>query len=212
MKNSAKKLKNFIEFYKDCTDNCFWLYKYNYQGYKFWLRFRVLDKLMSDKNLHENSEEIKNATEVFAGAQFACVYGREGDKDFREFVTELESRKIATKRQLRVLVEGKELNNRDGNFEIKKPHCLIAMSGYFILPFYILAISAFSLMVILSPISLVPKIILFITFNLVFCMCAYTVYVYSIAPEKFVGKLSASVNNFIKSWYQAKPVKLTVIG
>lgn len=201
-----------IDFFKDFPNSFYWLFKFNYQGLIYWYRRRKLYELTKDRSSHEDSKVVEVATEEFSAAEFACEFGSEGDEGFRDLVEELWINEIVTRKQLRILVDGKDLlSMKNGEIVLRKPNALIFVSGIIMVPVYIFAVISFSLMISISPVSMFIKIPLLVLFNGIFCMCAYASYYYSILPHLTYKETADKVNKFISDWTRKNQPKFTVI-
>lgn len=122
-----------------------WYWRWGIQGLKAILRYRELTSGKFDHLQDEQIGDLARASDAYERAQFACQYGREGNRRFREYVRHLENEGVASRAELTRIIRAGDLRvrKRDGAIVIR-PSWLAAACGITFLGVNLLALTSLS--------------------------------------------------------------------
>lgn len=146
-----------------------WYLRWGMQGLKAILRYRELTSGKFDHLKDEQIGDLAQASDAYAGAQFACQYGREGNRRFREYVRYLENERVASRDELSRIIRAGELRvrKRDGAIVIR-PSWLAAACGITFLGVNLLALTSLSFEILSATAPLIGKLVALLVVALFF--------------------------------------------
>lgn len=189
----------------------YWLFRWGHQGLITKYRHHQLEYLLHDLKLPQKSDPVELADEEYKSAQFSCKYGRGGDETFREFVKAAEKKKIASREELRVMVEGGDLRQKkDGAIVIKLP-TIVAIVAVFHIIFCVFGFGYLSFYVFASPLTMLGKIILTVIFAAGFAVLGCISLYCAIRPYRVVRRCRLAIWEYITCWRSNRSAGLRLV-
>ena len=190
-------------------DSC-WVFRWGYQSIRAVRSYRKMEVLYK-QGFENGSDEIKEAKEQYAEAQFACQFGQPEKKAYRDYIKEVEAAEI-DKSELRILVYNKDIQGiEEDKIHIRESTTSTLVGGIYMF----LCVTAFLLflaMIFFSPAILILKIFLLFISCLVFFGCGFSVYLTVVKPFFIAKRLKQNLKTV---WFNLQkknnPVELSIV-
>lgn len=172
------------------------LSRWGVQGISTALRYKKLEQLLDNPNMHEESDVVSIAHEELRAAQFSCQYGRKGDSEFRGIINRLEASGFS-KRLLRTFISGRNLRlSEDSRLKVHPPY-FVALAGIILILFCILYFVAWGLPLFFASIPITNKVLALLFVSIFTIGCGYFFYYDSIRPFATSIKYKKIIENNI---------------
>lgn len=160
-------------------------------AYRYHRLERALDKYPDD----EANDEIGSANSLYQEARFYCIYGRAGKDKLRKFVDQAVARGLASKKELRCLIEYGDLAIDPHDNIILKQSKLPIVLGVSFLALMVVSILFITTILISAEGHLTEKLFLFLMFTSFFAGCGYLISNITLRPYILAKRLKTPLQN-----------------